>query len=86
MKVLERKQPRVEDFKLEHTCKVCESRLLIEAGDLRQINGRYGSTYEVMCVVCGAYFSLPKEEVPLSVREFARHNTIAKDAYSYYDK
>lgn len=84
MKVLERKEAEKE-FKHEHTCDRCESRLLVEASDLVHEPGggdqreSWPEQFKATCAVCVATFHVPENKIPKYVKHLARER---KNRYS----
>lgn len=77
MKVLERKEVEKE-FKYDHTCDRCESRLQVEADDLLYESGggdqreSWPETFKAICAVCRAVFNVPEARIPKYVKHLTR--------------
>lgn len=78
MRVIEKKEPE-KDFKYEHACEECGSRLEVESIDLIRIppsispRGSVAETFGTTCAVCHHQFDVPTDKIPQLVQRIARY-------------
>jgi len=91
MKVLERKDESLKSFQYEHTCEVCESRLLVEHGDLlytpggcdQRDNDSWPESFAANCAVCTSRFVVPAAKIPKYVKFVVRTQHDSRPASRY---
>jgi len=89
MKILEK--PDVDSWSHNCRCSNCETKLEIDATDIRHIHspsdGRYPSsdTYNVQCPVCSHHINIPPALIPKIIQIEAQKRSSPRSS-SYFDR